>query len=161
MRFNDALVGLLFMALAGLMLVAAQQLPAFPGQKYGPSLFPTILGTAIIACGALLVLRGLAARRAGAGWVAREDWTREPARLLAFLAVPGAVVAYLLLAERLGFVPVAFLLLLGLSLLFGARRLTALGVALAMTVLTHWFFGSLMRVPLPRGLWADLIERVI
>ncbi len=40
--------------------------PPFPGQKYGPSLFPRILGGGLVICGLLLMARGRAQLAAGA-----------------------------------------------------------------------------------------------
>ena len=68
MRTNDALSGLVLIVLASLMIFLTLGFPAFPGQKYGPSLFPRILGTGIIICGLLLVLQVWAAR-SGERWV--------------------------------------------------------------------------------------------
>jgi putative tricarboxylic transport membrane protein len=80
-----------------------------------------------------------------------EDWVSQPARLLSFLLLPAAVLAYILLSERLGFIPTAFAILVTLFLWFRARVAVALPVAAGMTLLVHWFFAGLMRVPLPRG----------
>lgn len=149
MRLNDAVLGAILMGFAGWVWWLTGFFPAFPGQDYGPNLFPRILAAAIGICGALLVLRGL---RSGAPLIALDAWTKEPARLVSFLLIPGAAVAYLLLADRLGFIPTAFLILLGLSLWFRARPIVAVPVAAGMTLTIQWFFASLMRVPLPRGL---------
>jgi putative tricarboxylic transport membrane protein len=43
-------------------------------------------------------------------------------------------------------------MLTALCLWFRTRLLVALPVAACMTLLVHWFFAGLMRVPLPRGL---------
>ena len=46
---------------------------------------------------------------------------------------------------------VALVIQFVLFLWFGVRPVTAVVVAVVMTGLVHWFFSSLMRVPLPRG----------
>jgi len=156
MRANDALSGLILIALAGTMIAYTATFPAFPGQRYGPALFPRLLGAGLILCGALLVWRGLDRRRQGQPWLALAPWTREPRRALAFALVVGGVLAYILLAETVGFIPLAAILLLALFLAFGVPPLRAVAVASAATILIHWFFASLMRVPLPRG-WLDAV----
>lgn len=154
MRLNDTLLGTLLLGLAGWVWWLTGFFPAFPGQAYGPNLFPRILAIGIGICALLLVLRGLRAR---GRLLAIEDWMRDPARLLSFLAIPAAVLFYILFSERLGFIPTGFLILFALSLWFRARPVVALPVAAGMTLLVHWFFAGLMRVPLPRGLMDPLL----
>ncbi len=149
MRLNDALLGALLVGFAGWVWWLTGFFPRFPGQDYGPNLFPRILAGGIGLCGAALVVRGLRAR---GPLVVIEDWVRDPARLVSFLLLPAAVLAYILLSDRLGFITTAFLLLLALFLWFRARPVVALPVAAGVTLVVHWFFASLMRVPLPRGI---------
>lgn len=153
MRFNDAIVGAVFMLLAGIMIALTFTFPPFPGQKYGPSLFPRILASGIILCSAILILRGLSARRQGwQPWLVLESWTRRPAQLASFALMLAAMLFYIFAAEPLGFIPTAFLIQLVLFLWFGVRPVTAVVVAVVMTLIVQWFFGSMMRVPLPRGI---------
>ncbi|WBV44769.1 tripartite tricarboxylate transporter TctB family protein [Pseudoroseomonas cervicalis] len=156
MRVNDTLLGVVLLLLGGAVLGATFSFPSFPGQDYGPALFPRLLAGGMALCGLMLLPRGLAARRRGEAWLQPADWARRPVTLISFLLIPLAALAYLLLAEPLGFLPVAFLLLLGLFLWFGERWWRALPVALLATWLVHWFFAGLMRVPLPRGPLPDL-----
>jgi putative tricarboxylic transport membrane protein len=149
MRLNDALLGALLLGFAGWLWWLTTFFPSFPGQDYGPNLFPRILAAGIGGCALLLLLRGL--RR----WerpLTLAAWMRDPSRLVSVLLMPGAVVFYLFAADPLGFIPTAFLLLTALFLWFRTRLLVALPVAAGMTLVVHWFFAGLMRVPLPRGL---------
>jgi putative tricarboxylic transport membrane protein len=148
MRLNDTLLGAMLLGFAGWIWWLTSFFPRFPGQDYGPNLFPRILAVGIGVCAAALVVRGLRARGA---LIVFEPWVREPARVLSFLALPAAVLFYILVADPLGFIPTAFLILLVLFLWFRARPVVALPVAAGMTLLVHWFFASMMRVPLPRG----------
>ncbi|PTM41053.1 tripartite tricarboxylate transporter TctB family protein [Bosea sp. 124] len=150
MRFNDAVVGVAFLLLAGAMIAMTFTFPPFPGQKYGPSLFPRILGAGIILCSLLLILRERRGERRP--WLVLDDWTGQPRRLASFALMLAAMVFYLLASEPLGFIPTAFLIQLGLFLWFGVRPVTALIVAICMTIAVQYFFGNLMRVPLPRGI---------
>jgi putative tricarboxylic transport membrane protein len=148
LRLNDALLGALLIGFAGWVWWLTGFFPRFPGQDYGPNLFPRILAAGIGLCGVALVLRGLRAR---GPLISLEDWIRDPARLLSFLLMPGAVLFYVFFSDWLGFIPTAFVLLLTLFLWFRARPVVALPVAAGMTLLMHWLFAGLMRVPLPRG----------
>lgn len=157
MRVNDAVLGLALLLLAGTMIWLTTYFPSFPGQDYGPELFPRLLGGGLVLCGLLLVGRGLAARRRGEAWVDLAPWWFRGGQALSFLSMPLAVVAYLLFAETLGFIPLAFALLLALFLWFGERPVRAVPVALVATLVVHWFFSGMMRVPLPRGLLNDIL----
>ncbi len=149
MRVNDTLLGLGFAALAAWIWWLTSFFPGFPGQDYGPDLFPRILATGIGVCALLLVLRGLRARRPV---LSADTWAFDPTRLMAVLAVPVAVLFYIFVSDALGFIPTSLLILGTLGLLYGARPLAAFLTATGMTLVLHWFFVSLMRVPLPRGL---------
>ena len=154
MRLNDALLGALLIGFAGWLWWLTGFFPRFPGQDYGPNLFPRILAVGIGACGAALVVRGVRAR---GPLLVIEDWARDPARLVSFLLLPAAVLAYILVSDRLGFIPTAFLLLLAMFLWFRARAIVALPVAAGVTLLVHWFFAGLMRIPLPRGVMDPIL----
>jgi putative tricarboxylic transport membrane protein len=149
MRLNDALLGAILLGFAGWVWWLTTFFPAFPGQDYGPNLFPRILAAGIGICGAMLVLRGL--RNRGA-LVTLAAWTRSPPPLISFLLMPAAVVFYILVSQPLGFIPTAFVILLALFLWFRTRPVVALPVAAVATLMVHWFFAGMMRVPLPRGI---------
>jgi len=157
MRANDAINGMILILLAVVMIAMTSTFPDFPGQPHGPSLFPRVLGTLLIICGALLVWRGLAARRAGAGWVEMASWTRQPWRVVSFFLMLGSLLLYILVGETVGFIPIAFVILIAMFLWFGVRPLSALVIAVIATLVIHWFFASLLRVPLPRGLLDSIL----
>jgi len=71
--------------------------------------------------------------------------------------MPGAILFYIFVSDWLGFIPTAFVLLFALFLWFRARPVVALPVATGMTLLMHWLFAGLMRVPLPRGLMESFL----
>jgi putative tricarboxylic transport membrane protein len=153
MRFNDAVVGALLVLLAGAMIALTLSFPPFPGQKYGPSLFPRIIASGIILCSLMLIVRGVKTHREqGTPWLVLDDWVSQPRRLASFALMLATMAFYLLASEPLGFIPTAFLIQLVLFLWFGVRAVTAVVTSVAMTLLVHWFFGSLMRIPLPRGI---------
>lgn len=156
MRANDAIAGLVLIVLSAVMIALTASFPEFPGQKYGPSLFPRILGAGLIVCGAVLMWNGLASRRAGAPWVEIAPWARQPRSLASFLLVIALLLLYIFIAETVGFIPMALLFLGTLFLWLGVRPWIAAVTAFAGTLLIYWFFASLLRVPLPRG-WLNSI----
>jgi putative tricarboxylic transport membrane protein len=150
MRTNDLIAGIIIIAIAAVMIMLTLNFPPFPGQKYGPSLFPRLLGSALILCGSLLIVRHMKSAR-GAPALTLEPWTREPWRVMSFLLILAVPFVSILLWDRIGFVPVAFVSLAGMFLWFRTRPATAILAALISTALLQIFFGKLMRVPLPPG----------
>lgn len=148
MRINDAVVGAGLIALAIAILVHIQGYPLIPGQKYGPALFPGLIAVGFIATGLLLVVRGA---RAGFPLLALGPWMRVPGLVANFLAVCAALVFYVLAVAPLGFIPTGFVILLALFLKFGVRPAAAIATAVATTLVMHWLFYKLLRVPLPWG----------
>jgi putative tricarboxylic transport membrane protein len=151
MRLNDAVIGALLIAFAAVMIRHTGTFPSFPGQKYGPALFPTLIGLGFIGTGAILIWRGVR-ERAGTPWIEFAPWTREAHRLGGFVLVLAAIVAYILVSDAIGFLLISFVILTVLMAWLGEAIWRATVIALAMTLLIDWFFGDLMRVPLPRGL---------
>ncbi|MEZ5842740.1 MAG: tripartite tricarboxylate transporter TctB family protein [Hyphomicrobiaceae bacterium] len=157
MRTNDMISGAVMIALAVAMIILTLHFPPFPGQDYGPALFPRVLATGLILTGTLLVARGIKRRRAGEPLLTLAAWTADRGRLASFLLIPALIVGYVLVSEQIGFLPVAFVLLLGLMLWFRTRLVVALPIAVVAAWGIHYFFATLMRVPLPRGLLTDIL----
>ena len=87
---------------------------------------------------------------AGGPLATPPDWMLGRGALRA-LAVVGAVVGWLLLAEPLGFLPTTALVVAGLALVLGARALPAAVVGVGTAAALHLIFATPLRVPLPRG----------
>jgi putative tricarboxylic transport membrane protein len=150
MKLNDAVFGLLLMLLGGAVLVAVQPYPKIPGQPVGPALFPGLIATGLCIAGVLLVLRGWR-ERAHAPWLAWDDWVRSPRHVLALVLLLGGIVFYILASSTLGFLLTAPLVLVALFVVLGVPPLRAIGIALLATLLIHFAFYKLLRVPLPWG----------
>jgi putative tricarboxylic transport membrane protein len=151
MKLNDAVFGLLLMALGAAVLVGVQGYPKIPGQPVGPALFPGLLAAGMCIAGVLLVARGWRAR-AEQRWLAWDDWVRSPRHVAALLVLLGSVVFYIVAADTLGFLPTAFIVLMALFLVLRVPPLMAVTVAAIATLLVHTAFYKLLKVPLPWGL---------
>ena len=156
MKFNDAIPGALFVAIAIFAFVHAGSFMRFPGVPYGPDLFPRIIAVMMGGGGLILIYNGL--RRANrAPWLELADWARQWRSYGLFFAVVAAVLFYVFLSGMLGFLLTSFLIL---TFLFLATRglstiLSSAALALFVTVLIHAVFAEALRVPLPFG----VIER--
>jgi putative tricarboxylic transport membrane protein len=152
MRINDLISGALLIALAAAMIGYTTTFPPFPGQKYGPSLFPRILGGGLILCGLLLMMRGRRQLAAGAPLAGIDDSYRAFRGWASVMIILGVICTYILFSNAIGFVPVAFACVFVLLWWFGVAPVRAIIVAAVAVLVVDWFFGWLFRVPLPLGL---------
>ena len=150
MKINDAIFGAVFLLLGLVVLVHVQSFPRIPGQQVGPGLFPGVVSAALAVCGALLIFSGVR-NRTEQPWYETADWMRSGRHLIAFAAVVGGVAAYVLLANVVGFLIVAPILLLIWFSVLGVRPLPAIVFAVIATLLIWYAFYKLLRVPLPWG----------
>jgi tripartite-type tricarboxylate transporter receptor subunit TctC len=116
--------------------------------QFGPMFFPRLLiGALVLVSLALLVARPRA--------LDRDPGARLP-------VMPGAawrfaevllwIVLYVALAETLGFIVTAGVLLLVYLIRLGTRPLVAAPLALLLIPAVYYVFAVLLRVPLPRGI---------
>ena len=155
MRLNDAVWGALLLLFSGVLLVHVQGFPRIPGQQVGPALFPGFLAVGLAVCGALLIVKGLATRRAWgerAEWIAFAGWTRSRKHVVAFALTLGVNVLYILAVDKLGFIPLGVIYLGLLFWVYGVPAKWIVPLAVAMTLGIHYAFYKLLKVPLPWGL---------
>jgi putative tricarboxylic transport membrane protein len=76
---------------------------------------------------------------------------RSPRHVVAFAVTIAGPVAYVAFADRIGFLIAGPLLLLALFLAYGVRPKVAIVTALVATLVIHFAFYKLLRVPLPWG----------
>lgn len=151
MRFSDTISGL-FLALFGAAAIAySQTFPPMPGQNVGPSLFPSLVGGGFVAFGLALMLPAL--RRGDRPWVSVEPWVRRPRMALNFALVIGMLAFYALTVSTLGFFLTSIAFLCVLFFAFGVRARWIVPVAAGVTFAIHYAFYTLLRVPLPWGLF--------
>ena len=151
MKLNDAIFGLVLLALGAAVLVAVQSFPQMPGQHVGPALFPGLIATGLCITGVMLVVRGLR-ERPSEPWLVWDDWVRSPRHALALAVLLGSVVFYIVAGERLGFLPAATLMLAALFIVLRVPTGRAVLIAAIAALAIHFAFYKLLRVPLPWGL---------
>src|SRR4051812_46542073 len=109
MKANDAVSGAVLLLLGLVTLWHVQSFPAMPGQKYGASLFPGLIGAGLVLCGVLLIVRGA---KSAQQWVALEEWTARRRPVAGFMSVLAGLGLYVVFAEPLGFHLTGFFLVL-------------------------------------------------
>jgi putative tricarboxylic transport membrane protein len=125
-----------------------------PGQKFGPAWFPGLVAVGLAVCGALLVRAGL---RGHAPLFAIPDWIHRPRPRRAVAASLIGLVAYIVLADRLGFHLIGVVVLVLWMRALGASWRVTLVIAIVATCIIHLAFYKALRVPLPWGVlerWA-------
>jgi len=125
-----------------------------PGQKFGPAWFPGLIAAGLVLCGALLIVPGV---RAGAPWVAFPQWLRRPRARAGVGGMLAGLIAYVLVADDLGFHITGAVILSAWVRLLGASWRLAIATGVIGTVVIHFAFYKALRVPLPWGVltaWA-------
>ena len=59
MRVNDAITGGVLVVFAVAEIAYTRTFPSLHGQKYGPDLFPMLIGVGLFICGVALIFRGI------------------------------------------------------------------------------------------------------
>ena len=151
MKINDAVFGLLLLALAAAILFTIRAYPNIPGQNVGPALFPGLIATGLGLGGLILMVRGWRAR-ATMPWIVLQDWARSPRHALGLALLVASVVFYMRASEWLGFLPTATLILASLFSVLRVPLGRSLLIAVIASLVIHFAFYKLLRVPLPWGL---------
>ena len=149
MQRVDRWVGFGLAVLALAVLWSGSAFPNVPGQKLGAAFLPMIIGVGLLLCGLALVIRSL--RRSAYAEAEADTAPEVEEHFGSAVVIVGAVLAYILLSERIGFLFIAPLCLLAVFLALRVRWKTAGLCAIGGTLLVHVAFYKLLRVPLPWG----------
>ncbi len=153
MKFNDAISGGALLALAIAILVNIQSFPRIPGQSIGPSAFPGLLAGLLAVCAVILIFNGLRKHLSPqrVGWIIPGDWLTSPWHAGNFVLTVVGLLFYILLADKLGFIPCGIILLGALFWKLRVRPALILPIASIATLVIHLIFYKGLRVPLPWG----------
>ena len=162
-RTVDRAAGIALAVLGVAVFVSSRGFPVVPGQKLGAGFLPGIVGVGLMLCAVALVLRSLRgpstppAPSTGDA-PASEGAAPAPERLRIGppLLVVASIIAFVVLAEPVGFLLVAPPCLMVLQRALGRRWGESLLWALGATVVVHLVFYKVLRVPLPWGLLPPL-----
>lgn len=158
MRLPDRVTGLFLVGLGGLSAYGGWLLPPVPGQPVGPNVFPLVIGIGLALCGLMIAF--------GIGHTFEEEEELVPfeagqpiaaqprGRLYALRALlpPALLLFYVVVVDRIGFIPTAALIVLATSTALGARLKLSIPLAMLAPIGIHLIFAKLLRVPLPAGL---------
>ncbi|CAN0508501.1 unnamed protein product [Phaeothamnion confervicola] len=142
---RDHIAGIGLIGLAVAVLALGQELPFGTSASPGPGMLP------VLCAGLMLALAIVVLLRAGESPPFSEiAWDDIPHALLVIVAASGAAALY----TTLGF-PITFgLLLFGLT--YGVERMplaTTAAVTAVMTGGAYWLLGTLLKTPMPLGIF--------
>lgn len=151
MKLNDAVIGL-FLTLLGLVVLwIVQDYPKIPGQQVGPALFPGLIAAGLCIGGLMLMFSGWR-ERAAVPMFQWEDWVRSPRHVRALVVLIGSVLFYMVAGLSLGFVLTSLLILTALFYALELPLGRSVLIAAVATLVIHFAFYKLLRVPLPWGI---------
>lgn len=152
MRIHDRIIGVLAI-LGGIAVIGGTfGFRDIPGQQFGSSFFPRILGVALILTG---IIQIIVAR--GGPVVVLSDVLRGRATLKA-LCVALSGLGWIFLTPHIGFIATTTIMIAALSVVAGGRPIIALAVGAGMSLTLYGVFALLLRVPLPRGYFEALLQ---
>jgi putative tricarboxylic transport membrane protein len=151
MKISDTVSGIVLVLFACGVFYLTRSFPPMPGQRFGPSLMPNVIAGVMGVCGVILILQTVRRRQVLPLFVLPE-WAHVPKYAVNFSVVLGAMLFYIAASDRLGFLITGFIALFALLLTWrrGSWWSTALIAAISVLVI-QFFFGKLLRVPLPWG----------
>ena len=125
-------------------LLTSEAMQSMQRARFGPMLFPTVLAILGGAVFLGLIASGQLKRSSEAKPLSRSDMGR-------FTEIVVWVVAYVILAETVGFLLTAGPLVVLLMLRLGNRRFLSVVVGVVVAAVSYQLFAIVLRVPLPRG----------
>ena len=152
MRLPDRVTGLFLVGLGAAAAYGGWLLPPVPGQPVGPNVFPLVIGSGL-------------AIAFGIGHSFEEEEHLNPVEGnepkppppgkwygLRALLPPALLLFYVAVADRVGFIITAAIIVFVTATALGARWRLALPLAVLAPIAVHLIFSKLLRVPLPIGL---------
>ena len=149
MKLSNALLGIGAMAFGGLIMYLTRGFPSLEGGYPGPALFPRILAAFFIFFGGILFVQSIKAH--GLSNLVQKSSIYWPG-FSNYLCVVGAAIVYMLIADFLGFVLTAILILTLLMIKMGVSILKSALIATGTSVSINLLFGKFLLVPLPWGI---------
>ena len=155
MKFSDVALGGFLTCFALAMMAYASTFPQPQGSIFGPALFPLVIGGLMACAGVALVVQGVRAGQVRP-LVLLDPWMRQARPAIDAMLVLGLPILYILAADRIGFIPLAALMLFVLTWRLGGGFGPAILSAALVPLAIHAFFVKLLLVPLPWGLLAPV-----
>ncbi|MBD5801513.1 Tripartite tricarboxylate transporter TctB family protein [Azoarcus sp. Aa7] len=149
---GELLISLVLLALGSFVAFETQGIAETQGySQVGPRLFPYLIGTGLVLCGAWLAWQALSG-----GWRAmpEEAETHAAPDRVGFLLISAGVVLHMVLIGWAGFVLASTLLFVLVARGFGSMKpVRDLGIAAVLSTLVYFLFTRGLGLSLPAGLF--------
>lgn len=146
----DILFGIIFAIFGAWIFLQALTFPNLKGGYPGPGLFPQLLGILLVLSGLGIAVNAAIQRALPQPRALFQPPYRE--KINALLVVL-AVIAYILLVDTVGFIPIALVIMIGLMLRTGVSLSWSLIVGIGVTIAIYVLFNRILHVPLPSGIF--------
>lgn len=155
---RDLLLGLGVLGLAGFFFIGGLRIRISPSYAHiGPRFFPFLVSTGLGACGIGLLAQGLRQLKPS-GARTEGEAVEPPINWVSVALTAAAVVAYILLLERAGFIVASTVLFSLVTASFGAQRyglVVLTGFILSFTA--YWAFTQWLGLRLPAGIMRPIL----
>ena len=141
-----------------LVLYETTQIRVTPAySKVGPRVIPYIVGTGLVLVGLWLTIQALVGKSAAPSTESEDVDVTLPTDWVTVGGIAVALVVYLLLIERAGFVVASAVLYVGAAFAIGSRRLVRdIPVGVALAVVVYLVFTRGLDLRLPAGVFEGL-----
>ena len=158
MRINDAILGVLTIAVSIFIIIASRSFPALPGVPYGPGMFPTIIAGCMIFGGVILIIKGLWNLKR-TGWLTLEPWAKSLKTYVTLTLIFTVLLFYIFFSEKLGFLITSAIIIYTMLLWTRGRYkfFSSFIISVTFSVIIYLIFVKFMRVPLPPGLLQSIV----
>jgi putative tricarboxylic transport membrane protein len=148
MMRSDTIAGAVFVAASLVGAALSYGFPTIAGQRFGPNLLPQLVFAGMAVGGFVLMLRKPPTDETAEAPLL----TLQPGQLRFLLTAVGGLLVYGFALDSIGFIPLTLVYAALLARLSGASLKGSMLFAVACTFIVQWFFGTVMKVPLPPGL---------
>ena len=147
MKMNDILNGVLAATAGIAIFVKARTFPAIPGQRFGASFFPGVVGGTLVLAGLVLAISSVV-RKQTKPWLTVLPAMRSARGIVSFALIFASGLFYIFVSQYIGFIVTIFIIMFGLQLWFGGTWRSALLAALGCSLGFYVVFAVVLRVPL-------------
>jgi len=126
--------------------------PAARGTDFGPALFPRVIAAMLVVLGTLLLFRARRLRAGIGDWATEavaDELTATSAGMRNVAVTIVAIVAYIAIVDRLGFIPTTLVFLFALMKTYGLTTIRSVVFSCLITGFVYVLFSMLLRVVLP------------